>query len=68
MYFWCGRGDSNPHGLGPPDFKSGMSTIPSRPHGASRKPAVAAIQEARLTTSRHPFYPAGPVAIGGWKL
>ena len=30
---WCGRGDSNSHGLGPTDFKSVMSTIPSRPRG-----------------------------------
>ena len=30
---WCGRGDSNSHGLRPTDFKSVMSTIPSRPHG-----------------------------------
>ena len=29
---WCGRGDSNSHGLRPTDFKSVMSTIPSRPH------------------------------------
>ena len=28
---WCGRGDLNSHGLGPTDFKSVMSTIPSRP-------------------------------------
>lgn len=34
----------NPHGLRPPDFKSGMSTIPSRPHSASRKPAVILFQ------------------------
>ena len=32
-WMWCGRGDSNSHGLGPTDFKSVMSTIPSRPHG-----------------------------------
>lgn len=30
---WCGRGDLNSHGLGPTDFKSVMSTIPSRPRG-----------------------------------
>ena len=29
---WCGRGDLNSHGLRPTDFKSVMSTIPSRPH------------------------------------
>ena len=31
IWKWCGRGDLNSHGLGPTDFKSVMSTIPSRP-------------------------------------
>ena len=28
---WCGRGESNPHGTSPSDFKSLASTIPPRP-------------------------------------
>ncbi len=34
---WCGRWDSNPHGETPSDFKSDMSTIPSRPQPAPRQ-------------------------------
>ncbi len=64
---WCGRPDSNRHGQGPRDFKSPMSTIPSRPPpvvpAAGLEPARLAAGDFESPASTIP--PRGPAWPGG---
>ncbi len=43
--FGAGGGSRTHTGIRPTDFKSGMSTIPSRPHGLDQRVTLSAVRE-----------------------